>query len=234
MEDTTPTASKSSRRHATKEGPFTWQAKAALRRIRETFDSLTFLDQAIAVYVTLTEFASDAQAETFTRRRREIAERSGVSLRRVQDILKLLKSAELVDWHQNQGASGKQELSPSTYTLCSVCTTPVQTEHDLVQNAKNGNCTVVQESLEQSLEQSQKKRVRKTRKTPRTPEAIIAELKADAAYSWIDVQTEYSKMVRWYTLKGLKPTERRFLGWLNKIEKPLTGSTTKPRPNGLF
>ena len=120
---TEPEPTNPARGTASVEKPFIWQAKAALRRIRDAFDHLTFLNQAIAVYLTLTEFASDAHSETFTRRRREIAERSGVSVRLVQIILNIFKQIGIVTWVQNQGAEGTLELAPSTYTLCSVCPT---------------------------------------------------------------------------------------------------------------
>lgn len=131
------------------EKPFAWQSKIALRIIREAFDKLTFLDQAIAVYVTLTEFASDAQSETFTRRRREVAERSGVSLRRVQMILNIFKKIGIVTWQQNQGAAGTMELAASTYTLCSVCTTPSKDSTTSCKIPFQHNCTVNKQSPEE-------------------------------------------------------------------------------------
>jgi hypothetical protein len=150
--EATPHTPAHKRGTANDEKPFAWQAKAALRRIREAFDKLTFLDQAIAVYVTLTEFASDEHAATFTRRRREIAERSGVSLRRVQTILNIFKDIGAVTWKQNQGADGTQELAPSTYTLCSVCPTSRTDNPTLCKTPLRQNCTVDKQSPKESPE----------------------------------------------------------------------------------
>ena len=131
-----------------KDGPFSWQSKAALWRIREGFDQMTFLDQAIAVYATLTELASDAQGESFTDTRRKIAERSGVSLRRVSEILARFKTLKLLDWKQNF-LEGTKELAPSTYTLLS-CTLRSR----LGREGISGNCTDIKESPQESPEKS--------------------------------------------------------------------------------
>ena len=153
---TEPEPTNPARGTASVEKPFIWQAKAALRRIRDAFDHLTFLNQAIAVYLTLTEFASDAHSETFTRRRREIAERSGVSVRLVQIILNIFKQIGIVTWVQNQGAEGTLELAPSTYTLCSVCPTQCTGNPTLGKTRKRQNCTVNKQSPEESPNNSDK------------------------------------------------------------------------------
>jgi hypothetical protein len=106
-----------------KDGPWCWQNKAALRLIRQAFDNRSFLADALAVYLCLTEIASDEQTETFQRTRREIAERSGVSLRQFDRVLAVLISICLVHRQRNT-IPGTKELSESTYTLRPVCATP--------------------------------------------------------------------------------------------------------------
>lgn len=141
-----------------KDGKYCWQSKPALWRIRESFDESTFLDQSIAVYTILTELASDAQSDTFTATRRKIAERSGVSVRRVSEIIMRLRELKLVDWKQNFLA-GTKELAPSTYTLmsCQASTTPSTPCTRLCTDVFSEICTVEEESNKESPKESNKR-----------------------------------------------------------------------------
>jgi hypothetical protein len=182
---TVPEPTNPTRGTASVEKPFIWQAKAALRRIRDAFDHLAFLNQAIAVYVTLTEFASDTHSEIFTRRRREIAERSGVSLRRVQIILNIFKKIGVVTWKQNQGAGGTEELAPSTYTLCSVCPTQCTGNPTLGKTQKRQNCTVHKQSPEESPNNSDKASVpTKTNKLSARQKELADRFEATLGNQW--------------------------------------------------
>ena len=58
--------------------PFCWQSKEVLRFIRDCFDATNNIASALAVYVSLTEKASDDQSETFNSRIRDIAAKAGV------------------------------------------------------------------------------------------------------------------------------------------------------------
>jgi hypothetical protein len=141
------------------DAPFCWQHKAALWRIREAFDESTFLDQSLAVYLTLCELASDEQSATFTATRRKIAERSGVSMRRVSEILARFKLLNLLNWKQNF-LHGTKELAPSTFTLtsCTASTTPSCTPSTRsCTDVFSENCTVVKESKESPEKSPQKK-----------------------------------------------------------------------------
>ncbi len=137
------------------EAPWCWQTKAALWRIREAFDESSFLDQAFAVYLVFCELASDEQSETFDTTRRKIAERSGVSIRRVSEILARFKLLTLLDWKQNF-LEGTKELAPSTYTLmpCTPCITLCTPRTRLGTDGVSENCTVVKQSPEKSPEKS--------------------------------------------------------------------------------
>ena len=106
------------------EPPYLWASAVAIRRIREAFDDTSYLDQALAVYLTLCDLANDEHGAPFVACKRKIAESSGVCLRRVTDILPRLKAIRLMDWEQNH-IEGSKELSASTYTLmsCTPCPT---------------------------------------------------------------------------------------------------------------
>ncbi len=54
-----------------------------------------------------------------------------------------------------------------------------------------------------------------------TVEDWLKELEADKTYSGIDVRREYGKMLNWCKLRSKKPTQRRFVNWLNNAEKTL-------------
>ncbi len=141
-----------------KDGPFCWQSKTALRRIREAFDESTYLDQALAVYLAHTELASDEQAPTYTRPIRRVSEMSGVCMTRVKVIHKRLHALKLLDWKQNH-IDGTSELANSTYTLLTLdtpCPTSGTPRTRLGKNAKCQNCLVVEESQNNKKESLKK------------------------------------------------------------------------------
>jgi hypothetical protein len=136
-----------------KDAPFCWQHKAALKLIRQTFDDRSFLADALAVYLCFTEIASDEQTETFQRTRREIGERSGVSLRQFDRVLAILISIGLVHCRRNT-IPGTKELAASTYTLRPVCATPRTAGARLRQARKLAAGTVIEQSSKNVLEKS--------------------------------------------------------------------------------
>jgi len=58
----------------------------------------------------------------------------------------------------------------------------------------------------------------------------LAELKEDKAYRGIDVDREHAKMIRWCTEHGKQPTRRRFVGWLNRADKPMSTGPSRTSP----
>lgn len=121
--------------------PYAWMHKATLWKIRNGFDDTSYLDQALAVYTVLCELASDAHASSFMAVRRKIAERAGVSVRRVSEIHLRFRALMILDWKQQQ-IEGTLELGANLYTLLRPgipCTT-------LSRDGNSENCTVVKES----------------------------------------------------------------------------------------
>jgi uncharacterized protein YdaU (DUF1376 family) len=53
-------------------------------------------------------------------------------------------------------------------------------------------------------------------------EQWLEGLKADPAYSGIDIGHEHAKLVRWCKENRKQPTRRRFINWLNRADKPLS------------
>jgi hypothetical protein len=52
----------------------------------------------------------------------------------------------------------------------------------------------------------------------------LASLAADPTYAGIDVTREYGKMTAWCKAHRKEPTRRRFVNWLNRVDKPMTGA----------
>jgi hypothetical protein len=98
------------------DGPFCWQSKEVLRFIRDCFDATNNIASALAVYVSLTEKASDEQSETFNSRIRDIAARAGVSYKTATSVLHRFEKLRIIAILRNK-IENTQENAPSTYTL---------------------------------------------------------------------------------------------------------------------
>lgn len=127
--------------------PFCWQHKAALRKIRESFDAEKVVASALAVYLALTEIASDEKSETFTTTHAWISQKSGVSPRTVQDRLNGLAEIGIVS------ISTPALKSPSTYRLLSV----PQPLPNAPQRTKKAPLPSLEESKNKYLEKHQNK-----------------------------------------------------------------------------
>jgi len=75
--------------------------------------------------------------------------------------------------------------------------------------------------LQPSPEKPKKSSRRK--KSEMTDEEWLAMVKANPAYSGLDVDRVQAKLLAWCATKGKEPTRSRLLNWLNREEKPLTG-----------
>lgn len=79
------------------ESPFCWQSKAALRKIRESFDGENAVASAIGTYAALTEIASDEQSETFETTHLYISSKSGWSASTVKKRVQELREIGIID-----------------------------------------------------------------------------------------------------------------------------------------
>jgi hypothetical protein len=55
----------------------------------------------------------------------------------------------------------------------------------------------------------------------------LASLKANAAYSHVNIEREHAKMLVWCGAHKKQPTRRRFIAWLNRCEPPLLALTSQ-------
>jgi hypothetical protein len=89
-----------------------WQDKKALRAIRECFDGSSLPSVAIAVYVALTEIASDEAANSFETTLSHIAFKASCSVASVKRVLPDLESIPVVVVERKPRLKG-----PARYTL---------------------------------------------------------------------------------------------------------------------
>lgn len=216
---------------ATKDGPWCWLSKQALKIIRESFDETNDVSSALAAYVALAELASNNGSEGFTTTRAAIASRAGMSVRKLSDILKTLETAKLLAITKNYIAGTDEKArAPSTYLLLASgnrCPTSGNNCTGLGTDRNQASLPSLKENREEGGEENGEEIAslgsRKTRPTPKhlpDPE-WLAGLSKSAEYRGIDVQREHGKMARWCEVNRKQPTRRRFINWLNRIDQPM-------------
>lgn len=60
------------------------------------------------------------------------------------------------------------------------------------------------------------------------PDEWISELEKSGAYDGVDVRNEYRKMTNWCSINHKQATKRRFVNWLNRVDRPISAI----HPNG--
>ena len=69
-------------------------------------------------------------------------------------------------------------------------------------------------------------------KAPKPPKATDAEwlasLKTSPAYTGIDIEREHAKAAMWCETKRRNLSRAFFINWLNRAEKPMSGTNSKP------
>ncbi len=84
-----------------------------------------------------------------------------------------------------------------------------------------GSLPVTASNTCRSRSRSRKKEEGANGSRPQSVEDWLKELESDKTYQGIDVRREYGKMLNWCKLRSKKPTQRRFINWLNNAEKTL-------------
>lgn len=57
---------------------------------------------------------------------------------------------------------------------------------------------------------------------PRSDSEWIEDLKRNPAYQGINIEAEQAKLKTWCEVNKRQPTRRRFVNWLNRIERPMS------------
>lgn len=133
------------------DGPWCWQSKAALRAIREGFEAESGVASGLAVYLALTEVASDRQSDTFQVSHAHLAGLTGLCIRTIQNRLNGLSEMKLIH------VSTPELRTASTYTLLPFgngCVTPSNGCRAFGNEPERGNLPAIQEVEE--VEESEK------------------------------------------------------------------------------
>ena len=65
-------------------------------------------------------------------------------------------------------------------------------------------------------------------KVPLNDEEWLRGLESDPTYAGINVRQELGKMNRWCAVNQKHPTQRRFINWLNRTDKPIQAAIVQP------
>lgn len=76
---------------------------------------------------------------------------------------------------------------------------------------------------------NQVRRNSSTRKLKLCDESWLKSLSDDEAYAGIDVANEHAKLLVWCRQKGKKPTQNRFIRWLNNADRTITATPQAPQ-----
>ena len=206
--------------------PFCFQPKAARREIRDSLDGENTVATGLGVYDALTEVASDEQSAVFQTTYAYLSLKSGLSPRTVQARVKDLDALGLVEY------STPKLKAPGTFRLVCVKqplpndTQPLPNDRQPLKQATLPRSEESKKNL--SKESHEDVGAKASRPASKTPEQLIAELKTSPAYTGIDVPREYARMLEWCARNHKQPTERRFINWLNRCDRPLTGQSPTP------
>ena len=109
-----------------------------------------------------------------------------------------------------------------------------QKEGDEIDRRDREHCSSTTQAMLQASCPTSKPKARGTRPASKTQDQIISECSAMPAYQGIDVAREYGKMAAWCQANHKEPTERRFINWLNRADRPLPTQSKRPGPNDPF
>ena len=80
-----------------------------------------------------------------------------------------------------------------------------------------------EEKEEEKEEETEKEERPKTasRSPQQSDDAWLSSLETDKTYTGISIRTEFGKMQRWCEANRKQPSRKRFVNWLNRVEKPM-------------
>jgi hypothetical protein len=83
-------------------------------------------------------------------------------------------------------------------------------------------------------EEANKKKKPSAKPKAATDAEFFAELKTNPAYEGIDIEREFAKMTVWCTANHQNPSLRRFVSWLNRVDRPLKPQQTTKAPKSSY
>jgi len=126
------------------QSPFSWQEKGVLRCIRAHLDESSLLNSALAMYLVLSEIASNQQSDEFPVSYAKIAQMTGISRRTAIRIMKVFENLGIVKVKRRK--EGNRNLN-SIYTLLS------GNPESLVTGMKTGKQSPIRINKEESAEE---------------------------------------------------------------------------------
>lgn len=169
-----------------------------------------------------------AKQDEFREKRREAGKASGEARRSKREAVKI---------QHLSGNGNKKSKSNTRSTSVPLCSDSVRTNNEHNRTLNTPTPTQSQDSI--SREKKEEAHAGKPRSLSRPKlcdEDYIKELQSDAAYTSLNVQHVYDKMVRYCKERGKQATRRRLVAWLNSEDPPIgngNGSNkTNPQNNG--
>ena len=200
-------ATTSQQKQAAKRPPFCFQEKERLRTIRDVFENRSGLkSSAIALYVALTEIASDYQSNTFTVSQTAIANRAGLTDRTLRSILPVFQQLGYVTVQRNyvDGLERQSTYCLNREPLGKFCRTPGKEFQNHFPTS------------EEFPEQSPDDNAQQSSSIPSLEEALRQPL-------WKKLARQYVRFCE--SRPGGSPTKKGWKTWASKQLPP------KPKPN---
>jgi hypothetical protein len=128
-----------------KDGPFCWQSKAALRKVRDNVADMKIGSSILKVYSALTEIASDEQSEIFETTQPHIATKALLSTATVKRALPILEELSALKITPN-ARPGSKLKAPNTYALLPIA----HCDPSIAHSKKHGQLSQSRRILEES------------------------------------------------------------------------------------
>jgi hypothetical protein len=231
----------------TKDGPWCWQNKAALKTITPSFAESKQAASARSVYVALTEIASDRGSETFSVTKAEIATRSGTSVKTVERLCKGFEELGLlaINATTREVATTGVIKAPNTYTLltlrhCDASTLrhggkPTSVTHKERKGEETNKESLSRNAHARPLTPEQQRQFEQlqTAVTGLTSEDAIERLKQ--LLDGVNVKWHRADYLTYCHRKHARPTMRGLLRRLVQAEQELQpAKATKPKRNADY
>lgn len=93
--------------------------------------------------------------------------------------------------------------------------------------SRYSNVTSRKQKQSTEAETDKKGSANKSRQPALSDEEWLQQLSQNPTYAGIDVPRLHGKLITWCNVRGLKPTRRRLVNWLNREEKPLNNGSNQ-------
>ena len=162
----------------------------------------------------------------FITSRKSLSKKTGIQESKIERLLNVMERDLQIE---QQGKSTSRLISIVNWE-----------EYQGLEQQVNSNRTAGEQQVNTNKNEKNVRTEEKTvgaKASPPTAEEIISQYEKDPTYAGINVRVEFGKMVNWCAVKRKHPTKNRFVNWLNRIERPIEGTShgtnngiSKPNP----